>query len=235
MGAIFKREFKSFFNSSVGYVILAMFIGFSAYFFTGTCFLYDRTVNMKNTFLNMFFILLFLTPILTMKSFSEERRQRTDQALLTAPVSLIEIVMGKYLSAMALYTACCAVFPVYGFILTFYGTPQWSVIFCSTLGFVLLGATLIAIDMFISSLTESQIISAILGMAVGLFVYLLPSITATIKVDWVAKGLKTLTFSEYFQSFTYGLLDPSGIVFFLSITGLFIFLTARVLEKRRWS
>lgn len=233
MGAIFKREMNSYFNSAIAYIVLAMFFGFSAYFFVGTCFV-SNTANLAYTFSNMFVILIFLTPILTMKSFSEEKRQRTDQALLTSPVSLFEVVMGKYLSAITLYAICCSIFIVYGLIITIFVMPEWSVILCTTFGFFLLGSALIAIDIFISALTESQVIAAIVSMAAGLLVYLMSSITSMVEAEWLVNILNSVSFSNYFSNFAYGILDLSGIVFFGSVIVLFNFLTIRVFEKRRW-
>lgn len=233
MGAIFKRELSSYFNSAIAYIVMAMFFGFSAYFFVGTCFM-GNTTNLAYTFSNMFVILIFLTPILTMKSFSEEKRQRTEQALLTSPVSLFEIVMGKYLGAITLYGICCSIFLIYGLIITIFAMPEWPAIFCMTIGFYLLGCALIAIDIFISALTESQVIAAIVSMAVGLLVYLLGSITSMIDVEWLVAVLNSISFSNYFANFAYGILDLTGIVFFLSVIGLFNFLTMRIFEKRRW-
>jgi ABC-2 type transport system permease protein len=113
--------------------------------------------------------------------------------------------------------------------------PDWSVIICTLIGILLVGGALISIDIFISSLTESQIISAVVGMAVGLIMYMWSSITSMISVDWIASALNTVSFTERYTTFTYGVLDLSAVVFFLSVIALFIFFTIRVLEKKRWS
>lgn len=234
MGAIFKRELSSFFNSATAYIIMAVFFGFSGYFFVGTCFI-NNTSNLAYTFSNTLIIVIFLIPIITMKSFSEEKRQRTDQALLTAPASLFEIVMGKFLGAFTLYGICCVMFLVYGLIITIFVVPDWTVILSMTLGFLLFGGALIAINIFISALTESQVIAAICGMAVGLVVYLFNTIISMVQVEWIATILNKLSFINYFSNYAYGLLDFSGIVYFISVIALFLFLTIRVFEKRRWS
>lgn len=234
MGAIYKRELNSYFNSAIAYIVMAVFFGFSAYFFVGTCFM-GNTASLAYTFSNMFIILIFLTPILTMKSFSEEKRQRTDQALLTSPASLGEIVMGKYFGAMTLYGICCSIFLIYGLIVTMFVVPEWNVILCTLFGFYLLGGALIAIDIFISALTESQVIAAVVSMAVGLLIYLMNSITSMIEVQWLIDFLNTISFTTYFANFTYGLFDIQGMIYFLSLIALFNFLTVRVFEKRRWS
>lgn len=234
MGAIFKRELSAFFNSAIAYVVMAVFFFFSGYFFYAIC-LSNDSANLAYVYSNMFVIILFLTPIITMKSFSEEKRQRTDQALFTSPANLFQIVMGKFLSCFVLYAICCGIFLVYGLVIAFFTTPQWSVILCTTIGILLLGGALIAIDVFISALTESQIISAVAGLAVGLVVYMMSTIISFIPFDWLSSVLGTVNFVNYYQNFTYGILNIADVVFFLSVMGLFIFLTIRVFEKKRWS
>ncbi len=234
MGAILKRELGAFFNSAIAYVVMAVFFFFSGYFFFGICLVND-TANLGYVYSNMFVIILFLTPIIAMKSFSEEKRQKTDQALLTSLANLFQIVMGKWLGAFILYAICCAIFIVYALIISFFTAPQWSVILCTTVGILLLGGALLAIDVFISSLTESQVIAAVAGFAVGLVIYLMEVLISNIPFDWIANILQSVNFLNYYQNFTYGILNIADVVFFLSIIGLFIFLTIRVFEKRRWS
>ncbi|MCH5299687.1 MAG: ABC transporter permease [Ruminococcus sp.] len=234
MGAILKRELGSFFNSAIAYVVMAVFFFFSGYFFYVFCLSYD-SANLTYVYSNMFFIILFIVPIITMKSFSEEKRQKTDQALLTSPTSLFQIVMGKFLGAFVLYAICCAVFIIYALVISFFTAPDWSVILCTTIGILLLGGALIAIDIFISSLTESQVISAVAGFAIGIVIYLMSNFTSSIPFAWLASILETVNFLNYYQNFTYGVLRLSDVVFFLSIIGLFLFFTIRVFEKKRWS
>ena len=195
----------------------------------------NDTSSLSYVFGNMFIIILFIIPIITMKSFSEEKRQRTDQALLTSPTSLFEIVMGKFLGALILFAICSLIFVVYALVISFFTSPDWAVVLCTVLGLLLLGSALIAIDIFISVLTESMIISAVAGMGVGLLIYMLSNLSSNITVDWIATIVKKIDFLTYYTNFTYGMLNLTDIIFFLSVTGLFLFFTARVLEKRRWS
>ena len=170
-----------------------------------------------------------------MKTFSEEKKQKTDQALLTSPASLFDIVMGKFLGAFAVYAICCMIFFVYGLVISFFTAPDWAVIICTTIGLLFLGGAFIAIDVFISSLTESQVIAAIVGMAAGLVIYMLNTFISMIQVDWIASALKAISPTNYYMNFTYGMLDLTGIVFFLSVIALFLFFTIRSLERKRWS
>ena len=234
MSAIIKRELYSYFCSPLAYVILAIFLFFSGLFFTLIC-LGNSTSELSYVFSNMFLVTIFLTPIMCMRLMSDEKRLKTDQALLTSPVSIPGIVMGKFLSACVLYLICMSIFLIYGFTLSFFVSPKWSVILCNCIGLFLLAATLIAIDIFLSSLTESQMIAAISGFAAGLFVYLLDNVADAISVTIINKALKSVSFLSHYQNFTVGLLSLADVIFFLSIIALFVFLTVRVIEKKRWS
>ncbi|MCH5304374.1 MAG: ABC transporter permease subunit [Ruminococcus sp.] len=235
MGAILKRELSSYFNSAIAYIVMAMFFGFSGYFFVGTCFMMN-TSSLSYTFSNIFVIVVFLTPIIAMKTFSEEKRQRTDQALFTSPASLFEIVLGKFLGAFILYAICCMIFFVFGIVIQMFTAADWAVIICTTIGILLVGSALIAIDIFISALTESQVIAAVIGMAVGLLTYMMSTIISMIgDIEWLSGALTAISFTNYYQNFTYGILDLTAIVFFLSVIALFLFFTARVFERKRWS
>ncbi len=222
MGAIYKRELSGYFNSAIGYVVLAVYYFFSGLFFYLYCF-YRDSASLGYVFANMFYIVMFIIPVLTMKTFSEERRQKTDQALLTSPVSLTEIVLG------------CAIFLVYGVVISFFAQPQWSVVLCTLLGMLLLGMAIIAMNIFISSLTESMVVAAVIGMAAGLVIDTMSSFSKLVPIPWVQFVLEKIDFLNYYTNFTYGILSIVDVIFFLSVTGLFLFFTVRVLERRRWS
>lgn len=233
MIAILKRELSAYFNSAIGYIVLAVFYFFSGMYFS-VCINYNSS-DLGFVFANMFMIVLFVIPIITMKSFSEEKRQKTDQALLTAPVNLFEITMGKFLGALTLYACCVAVFLLYTLIICFFTTPDWAIILCTFLGLFLLGAALIAIDIFVSALTESQVIAAVIGIAVGLFIYMLDSLASLSNSAFVTNLVNAISFNKNYTNFTYGILSLSNVLFFVSIIAIFNFLTIRVLEKKRWS
>lgn len=234
MGAILKREFSAYFNSAIAYVVMAVYFFFAGLYFYFYCF-ESNTTSLTGVFNNMIYIILFLVPIITMKSFAEEKRQKTDQALLTAPVNLTEIVMGKFLGAYILYAICSVIFLVFAVVISFFAAPSWSVILCTFIGVLLFGAALIAINIFISVLTESMIVAAIFGMAVGFVILMMSTFTSVIPFEWLSAALEKINFITYYVNFSYGLLNITDIVFFLSFAALFIFFTVRVLEKRRWS
>ncbi|HBE15947.1 MAG TPA: ABC transporter [Ruminococcaceae bacterium] len=234
MSAIIKRELSSYFNSAIGYIVLAVFYFFSGLFFYMYCLL-SNTTSMSYVFLSMLMIVMLVIPIITMKSFSEERKQKTDQALLTAPISLTEMVLGKFFGAFLLYCICNAIYVLYAVILSFYAAPDWAVFLTTMLGMLLMGGALIAIDLFISALTESQVIAAVVSIGIGLLIYMLDSLSNVFNVDWLTNFLRNISFDAHFTNFINGIINLSSVVFFLSVIAVFLFLCVRVFEKRRWS
>lgn len=234
MSAIIKRELSSYFNSAIGYIVLAVFYFFSGLFFYMYCLL-SNTTSMSYVFLSMLMIVMLVIPIITMKSFSEERKQKTDQALLTAPISLTEMVLGKFFGAFLLYCICNAIYVLYAVILSFYATPDWAVFLTTMLGMLLMGGALIAIDLFISALTESQVIAAVVSIGIGLLIYMLDSLSNVFNVDWLTNFFHNISFDAHFTNFINGIINLTSVVFFLSVIAVFLFLCVRVFEKRRWS
>lgn len=233
MLTIFKREFKAFFHSPVGFVFLAVFCFFSGLYFYTT--LLMQTADLSGVFSGMLIVVLMLIPILTMKLMSDDRRQKTDQALLTAPVGLLSLVFGKYLAAFAVFSIAVSINLVYGLVLTAFAEPEWPVLFGNLTGMLLLGAALIAIGIFISSLTESQVIAAIGTFAASLFILLIDSIAAVIPVDFLSTAISWLSFDDHYTPFSLGVFSLVNVLFFVSIAAIFLFLTVRVLDRRRWN
>ena len=228
MGAIFKRDFTSYFNSAIGYITMAVFFFFSGLYFYTTC-LYTKTSDMYYVFQSMFLVIMFVIPLFTMKLFSEERKQKTDQALLTSPISITRIVIGKYLSAIAMFAICLLIFVVFEIILAFIATPSVGVIFGNILGLLLLGSSLISIGIFVSSLTESQ------AVAIEFVINILDSFASTVSNDFLKNLLLAFSFRTRYNNFALGLINLADMIFYLSVTALFLFLTIRVIDKRRWS
>ncbi len=233
MSAIFKRELKNYFSSPLGYVVFTVFALFQGFFFF-YMFLF-QSGNIADLFSTMLTIIMFICPILTMRLMSEDKRLRVDQALLTAPVSLWGIVMGKFLAALTMFGICFTLTLVDQLIFAMFTTPNWIVYIGNLVGNLLLGSALIAIGIFISSLTESQLVSAVVSYAVVLGVMLMDSIASAVGNETVSKLISSLSFSGRYETFASGVLDFANLVFFLSITAVFLFLTVRMLEKKRWS
>ena len=195
----------------------------------------SNTTDLSYTFSSLFVIMIFVIPILTMRLFSEEKKQKTDQALLTAPVSLTAIALGKYIAALIMYLFCILITLVYAVIISFFNAPDWTTVLGNFLGIFLLGAALIAIGMFLSSITENQIVAAIGGIVVGVLMLFMDSIAQAISVEFVSDILKKISFMSYYNNFTLGVVSLKDIVFFVSVCVLFVFFTIRVFEKKRWS
>lgn len=234
MAAIFRREFVSYFTSPIGYVFLAFFYLAAGFFFTLLS-IQQGTTELNSVFSMMMYVLIVLIPILTMRTFSEEKRNKTDQCLLTAPVSLGAIVMGKFLAAFLVYALGVLITLVFAVIVSAISSPDWLLIFGNIVGLILLGAAFISIGVFVSSLTENQIVSAVLSFAIMVILYLFSAIASIIPVDFIASIFTSLSFLSRYDGFTYGSFDFSNILFFISVTAAFVFFTVRVLERRRWN
>lgn len=234
MSAIFKREFKSFFVSPTGYVILAVMTVFQGLYFSQ---LFEaQSADIGYVFSQMVMIMFFVIPILTMRTMSEDRRQKVDQVLITSPVSLYSIVLGKFLATFVIFMLGYAITILFEIIIAAQGVSINLLEYIGNmLGVALSGAALIALGIFISSLTESQLIAAIASFAVSLLIYMMDYFSGLINLKVVTKIVEAISFTGRYAAFAEGVLDYSNIVFFLCFAAVFLFLTVRVLDKRRYS
>ena len=234
MGAIYRREVGAFFSSSIAYVFLGVFFTICGFFFTIDN-LGAGSVNLAGVFSTMFIISIVLIPVLTMRLFSEEKKQKTEQGLLTAPVSLTGIVLGKYFAALTVYLIAISIAFVYGVILALFGTVAWLTLLSNYLAILLVGGAFIAVGLFISSLTENQVAAAIGGVVCLLAFFLVDTLASRVNVGWIQSVLYDLSFYPRYYEFTCGIFNLSSVLFFVSVAVLFNFFTVRVFEKRRWS
>lgn len=234
MTAILKREIRAYFDSLIGYIFLTAFFAGSGVLFSVSSLQYGST-DMSGMYSGLFYILLVLIPILTMRTLSEEKRQKTDQLLLTAPISLSALVLGKFFAALIIYGIGVCMTVVYAVVASFFGAVSWLTVLGNAVGLMLLGAAYIAVGIMVSSLTENQVIAAIGGFAAMLVLFLIGSIAQIIPIDWIASIFTELSFSTRYAPFTYGVFDFSNVLFFISAAIIFLFLTIRILERRRWS
>ncbi len=233
MSAIFKREFKSYFSTPIGFVIVAAFVFFSGWFFS--VIYAGGSPNVEAVISTLSTVVIFATPFITMRLISEDRRQKVDQALLTAPISVTDIVLGKFFAALALYSLGLGATLIYQFIVTAMVAVNWLIYLYALLGIILLGSVMISIGMFISSLTESSVVSAALTFAVFLAVMFLGGSVSESSSPVLAAMVSAVSFIDRFSSFTTGIFNLADVVYMLSISFLFIFLTVRSVEKRRWA
>lgn len=234
MFAIFKRELKAYFTSPLGYVFLAIFYAFSGLFF----YIFSLSVgstDISSVFLMMFIVLMVFVPLLTMRLLSEDKKQKMDQLILTAPVSLLSIVMGKFLAAYAIFAIGVAVMPVYGFVMSTFATVSWLPIWGNTVGLLLLGGIFVSIGLFISSLTENQMIAAIGGFFINLMILLMNTLKSALPNGFLQDVLSSISVYSRYSEITNGIFSLSSLIFFVSVIFIFLFLTVRVLEKRRWA
>ena len=287
MLAILKRETKSYFTGMIGYVVVAVFLAVLGLYFTNQNRMF-ASPDFGGVLYTCTILLLFLLPALSMRSFAEERRAKTDQLLLTSPVSIPGIVLGKFLAQMAVFCVPLLAAAVMPLILTAFGRVNLIGAYASLLGFVLLGAACISIGTFLSSLTENQIIAYLSTFGVLLVGYLMNGIRSmftsgnllaflvftvvlliaailvgvtckslvagagtffagvaalfvlfTVRPAWLLSAfnavLSALALFDPFTNIVSGMFSLTAMLYYLSVTALFLFLTGQTLERRRWN
>jgi ABC-2 type transport system permease protein len=242
MFAIFKREFGAYFTSPVGYVFIAVCMLTSG-FLLREFVLSQSTTDLSPVFMLMFFVIMIFVPVLTMRLMSEEKRQKADQLLLTSPVSLTGLVAGKFLSAYAVYIMGVAVIPFYGVVLSAVADAQisWITLWGSFSGIVLLGGVYVALGLFVSSLTENQMIAAIGSIFLNIILFSINSIAFELSkfvnefFQFIPNALRSISVLSRYNEFTMGIFTLSNLLFFATVMAVFLFLTVRVLERRRWA
>lgn len=287
MTAIFKREFKSCFTGMIGWVIAAVSLFFLGLYYTNRNLLYASS-DFATVLYTMTMILLFLLPAISMRSFAEERKNKTDQLLLTSPVGIPSIVAGKYLAEVAVFALPLAAAAIMPLILTAFGTVSLVAAYSALLGYLLLGAACLAVGTWISALTENQILAYLATFGALLVAYLMNGIqtmfttgnllafvvfmvivlvaailvgvsckrlTAGLTVfcigaaavfilflarpAWLLTAfnavLDALALFEPFKDIVGGMFSIPAIVYYLSVIGLFLFMTGQALERRRWN
>jgi ABC-type Na+ efflux pump, permease component len=232
MLAILKKELGSYFKSPLAYAFLGVFYLFSGIFFYSS--MYNGISEVNYIFSSMFLFILILTPLITMKLLSDEKRTKTDQVLLTAPLSLNKIIFAKFISAYIMFFTASAINIIYGIILSFYSSINWLSLFANLLGMLLLGGAIISIGLFISSLTESQVISAVATFGVIIFLILMDSFFNNISYAPLNTFIKWISLNSRYDPFTIGIIDYSNILYFLSIMAIFVFLSIKVWDSRRY-
>ena len=236
MIAVFKREFKTMFTGPIAYFVWALLFFFAGLFFFNDNVLYTST-SMEGVFGILYTIsMLLVVPILSMRLFSEDRRNKTDQALLTAPVSLTGVVVGKYLAALLVFLLGISITLVFAVVMAMFdATPAWASILGNWLGLALLGGNLIAAGMFFSTLTESQFIAALCTFAFSYVLMMMDSLATLFgSAEWLAKVVEFLSVNIRYNAFAAGSIGYGNVLYFLSMQALFLFLAVRVLDSRKW-
>ena len=233
MLAIYKREMKAYFITPLGYVFLGVFLLVSGAVFCFSTF-YEMTSDLPEYFSTMLFCFIILLPLLTMKLFTEEKKARTEQLLLTAPVSVFSVVFAKFLAAYTMFAGASVFSGLYFIFLSFFGNVQVGLLFGNIFAILLIGMAFIAVGVVVSAITESQLSSAILTIGILLGFVMISMLADYIPVEWLRFAISSLSVFYRYQNFAHGIFDIAALVYYLSITALFLALTVRSVDRRRW-
>jgi ABC-2 type transport system permease protein len=233
MSAIYKRELRSYFITAIGYVYLAVFVAIAALIFSYTT-LQQYSLDVSTYFTIMLFVMLVTLPLLTMRLFSEERKSRTEQLLMTAPISITSMVLAKFFAALTVFGASVLISSIPYISLFLYGEPQSGIIVGNVIAMFLVGSAFIAVGIFMSSLTENQLAAAISTIGTLLAFMLLGFANGYIDSYAVRSVISWISIFNRYTNFTHGIFDFAALLYYFSISAAFIFFTVRVYERRRW-
>ena len=246
------KEIRSYFYSPIAYVLMAVFLIIQGYMFSSIVTFASRQsvqllrfqgtaprINLNElvfrpTFHNVSVVLLLIVPILTMRLFSEEKKTKTAELLLTSPLTISEIVLGKYIGALVVYLAMVGLTLYMPLLLSIYGQVNWGTVFSGYLGLILLGAVFLAIGLFASSVTENQVIAALVSFGLLLMVWLMGWAASVVEGTGLGEILSYLSILDHFDGLLRGLVETRTIVYYLSLVTFGLFLTHRVVEPQRW-
>lgn len=248
--AIVRKEWRNYFASPIGYVVIGMYAVVFGWFYTVGLNWFIRqsmaapgmggggpmNINqqmIRYVFLNSTVIMLFVVPLITMRTYTEEKRSGTIELLMTSPITDFQIIVGKFLGAMSLYVAMLAVTVVHIGILFLYGNPEWKPILSGYAGLLLLGGCFVSVGLFFSSLTRNQIVAGMFTFAVLLLLWV---------IDWVGSFLgptgervvSYLSLTGHVEDFVRGVVDSQHIIYYLSFITFGLFLTAKSVDSERW-
>jgi len=247
--AIAQRELNAYFSSPIAYVLLGFFaLLFGWFFYVPLAYFEQQSMNagmnpgqalnvnqmlIGPTLMNTTVIMLFLFPLLTMRTYSEEKRSGTIELLLTSPITDVQIILGKFLGAMLLYMAMLALTLIHIGILFIYGQPEWKPIATGYLGLLLMGGSFLSLGLFISSLTKNQIVAGISTFAVFLMLWVINWI-GTFVGPTMQTVLTFLSLTDHFDDFSRGVIDTKHVIYYLSFMAFGLFLTAKSVDSERW-
>jgi ABC-2 type transport system permease protein len=229
-----RRELNAYLASPIAYVVAAVYLAVLGGL-SGFILYYSREATLRYTLTHgvTLLFLVLVTQVLTMRLLADEQRQGTIELLLTSPVRDWEVVVGKYLASLAVFALMILLSGYFPLVLTRIGDPDVAVMASGYMGYLLLGSSLLAIGVFASSVTQNQVVAAVLGMGIAILMWLSGALT-----EFVGEGLRAVVeyvpiFDHYFD-FVRGIIDTRHIVYYISVAALFLFFSTRVLEARRW-
>ena len=232
MCAIYKKELRAYLTSMTGYIFMAVLLAVTSLYYVANCLVGGYPV-FGAVLSSVYFVLLIIVPVLTMRSMAEEKRQKTDQLLMTAPVSLWKIVLGKYLAMVTIFLIPMAILCLYPLILLQFGSVSLPMAYTAILGYTLFGAACLGIGLFLSALTESQVIAAVLTFGVLFFLNMASGIANVIGASGVlASVLNAICIYQPFINFVQGMFDLTGALYYVTVIILSLFLTVQLMQKK---
>jgi gliding motility-associated transport system permease protein len=247
--AIAQKELKSYFASPIAYIVIGLWALLYGYFYISLLSYFVRqsmqmsqmgpqSVNineqmLRGLFQNVTILILFLMPMITMRTYAEEKRSGTIELLLTSPVTDLQIILGKFFGALGLYAAMLGVTVVHIAILFIYGNPEWKPIATAYLGLLLFGGCFLSVGLLISSLTNNQIIAGVVSFAVFLLLWILDWM-GTFAGPTMSSVLSYLSIIGHFDDFSKGVIDTTHLIYYVSFIAFGLFLTARSVDSERW-
>ena len=237
MKAIFKRDFIAYFTSPIGYIYIGAYIlVLNLVFYLNNAL--GSNSSVAGIFSFMLMVMMFITPILTMRVFSEDFKQKTDQLLMTTPVTPSAIVMGKFFSSMAVFGCLLGFTLLWPIVISIFGEYNLDEVVGNYIGIICIGAAYIAMGVFISALTENQVVAAVGSLCLFIALYLLEMVAmmfynSGVLPIFVMRIFLFISIYGRYTDITRGLLSLDSLVFFLSVCAVFLFLTVRAIEKRR--
>ena len=228
---VFSREIQSFYVSPLYYILGFIYLALTGYFFTIEVY-YSRLAVMENTMYNIgFFTILFLS-FLCMKLIAEERASGTFELIMTAPITSLQYVLGKYLSVLVVYASLLVMTFVYPILLMVFGKPDIGVIFSGYLGLFLLGTAILGLGLIATSISKSQLVAAILGVSMGVFAYIINWLSEMF--TGASKILNAISITTYFSDFTKGMIDIQNVIFFFIWAVACIAISTMFVESYKW-
>ena len=232
-----QRELGAYFLSPIAYAVNAMFLFTAGLVFGLGTFTAGGEASLRTMFdFWIVLILVFVLPMLTMRLMSEELRSGTIETLLTAPITEVEVILGKFLGAFVFYLVLLATLLLYPIILSMYGDVDLWLLVCNYIGLLLLGALYVSVGLFFSTLTKHQVIAVLFSFALlAMMTFAFQALATVDEAEgWPRMVLQQLSIQSHFRDFVRGMLDMNHVVFFLTTTGFFLFMTVKLLEVRRW-
>jgi ABC-2 type transport system permease protein len=231
---IFKKEFKAYFLSPIAYVFITVYLVATNFLFFQGFFIMNQA-SMRNYFGLLPWVFLFFVPAITMRSWAEEKKGKTIELLLTWPLSDLEVVTGKFLASFCFLAVSILLSITVPITIAFLGSPDVGPIIGGYVGALLMGAAYLAIGLWISSLTENQIVAFIVGVVVTFILFIISSPFVTMAAPYyLVPFLTYIGLGSHFESIGRGVIDSRDVIYYLSVIGFFLFLNIRSLESRKW-